>query len=116
MTLDEYQKKAITFEIMDRSSGELLASDPAYIAKILGLVGEAGEVAEKYKKIIRDRDGIVTADDAQEMKKELGDVLWYVAVLAEYLGVSFEEVAQANIDKLSSRKSRGVQKGAGDNR
>lgn len=116
MTLDEYQKQAKTFEIMDRSNEQLLASDPAYVAKILGLVGEAGEVAEKYKKIIRDRDGVVTKEDAQEMTKELGDVLWYIALLAEYLGVAFEDVAKANLDKLSSRKSRGVQKGSGDNR
>lgn len=115
MTFDDYQKQTKTFELMQRSD-VLNANDPAYVAKILGLVGEAGEVAEKYKKIIRDKEGKVSTEDTQEIIKELGDVLWYLAVLADYLGVSFESVAQGNLQKLSSRKDRGVQTGSGDNR
>ena len=77
----------------------------------LGLCGEAGEVAEKIKKHIRD-DKLVTEDVA----KELGDVLWYLSQLASCLDYKLSEVAGMNIDKLVSRKSRGVISGEGDNR
>lgn len=116
MTFDEYQKKACTFDMLGDGNGAASANEPAYVAKILGLAGEAGEVAEKYKKIIRDRKGIVTPEDVQEITKELGDVLWYLAVLGQYLGVSLQEIADMNIEKLSSRRQRGAQHGSGDNR
>lgn len=115
MTLNEYQEQAITFDVMGDGSA-VSANNPAYVAKILGLVGEAGEVAEKYKKIIRDKEGVVDSEDKAALIKELGDVLWYVSTIAQYLEVPFDEIAQANIEKLASRKSRGVQKGSGDNR
>jgi len=115
MTFDEYQKQAKIFDLMTRN-GDVLASNPAYVAKVLGLVGEAGEVAEKYKKIIRDHEGVVSAEAKQEIIKELGDVLWYISTLSNYLGTSFEEVANTNLEKLKSRKQRGAQKGSGDNR
>jgi NTP pyrophosphatase (non-canonical NTP hydrolase) len=82
----------------------------------LGLAGEAGEVCEKFKKIIRDNDGIVDDEKREEIKKELGDILWYVAAVSTELGLSMDDVAQGNIDKLFSRKERGVLKGSGDNR
>lgn len=82
----------------------------------LGLAGEAGEVAEKVKKIIRDHNGVVTPEFKQEIIKELGDVLWYVAALSSELGVTMEEVAKLNMEKLLSRKKRGVISGNGDNR
>lgn len=82
----------------------------------LGLSGEAGEVAEKVKKIIRDHKGVVTPEFKQEIVKELGDVLWYVAALSSELGVTMEEVAKLNMVKLLSRKKRGVISGNGDNR
>lgn len=115
MTFNEYQKSALTTEIMVRNSN-INATEPAFMAKILGLVGESGEVAEKFKKIIRDKNGELSNDDKQEIAKELGDVLWYTAVIADYLGVNFEDVAQTNLQKLASRKARGVSKGSGDNR
>lgn len=115
MQFNDYQKQAITFSLIAKET-ELYAHSPSYIAKVLGLVGEAGEVAEKYKKIIRDKQGIVSEADKTELIKELGDVLWYVAVLAEYLGVSLEDVADGNISKLTDRKGRGTQRGSGDNR
>lgn len=115
MTFDEYQKQALIYELLTRAD-EVKAHDPAMIAKILGLVGEAGEVAEKFKKIVRDKQGVINDEDKKETAKELGDVLWYVAVIADYLNVSLEEVATANLDKLSSRKARGTQHGSGDNR
>lgn len=117
MKFDDYQKKATTTDTFgDQSPDKLSASDPAYIAKILGLVGESGEVAEKYKKIIRDKQGEISKSDREELIKELGDVLWYIALLAKYLGVPLEEVAKQNLDKLSSRKSRKAIQGRGDNR
>ncbi len=115
MTLNEYQKQAMTTELMERSD-QLSAHDPAFIAKILGLVGEAGEVAEKFKKIVRDKGGVVTSEDKADIQKELGDVLWYVSALADYLGLTLDEVAEKNLEKLFSRRDRGVQKGSGDNR
>jgi NTP pyrophosphatase (non-canonical NTP hydrolase) len=81
----------------------------------LGL-GETGEVQGKVKKVIRDMGGEITSDAAKEIAKELGDVLWYVARLADELGFSLEEIAQGNLDKLNSRKERGVLTGSGDNR
>ncbi len=83
---------------------------------MLGINGEAGEIAEKVKKIIRDKGGKVSAADKAEMAKEIGDVLWYLAVFADHLGLSFDEIAKANLDKLQSRQARGVLGGAGDNR
>ncbi len=82
----------------------------------LGLAGEAGEVAEKIKKLIRDKNGVLTEEVREELAKELGDVLWYVAQLSTELGVSLERVATQNIAKLLSRKVRGKIGGSGDNR
>lgn len=110
MTLDEYQKQALT---------TVISSDDDFkdlLHWVLGINGEAGEVAEKLKKIIRDKDGKVSAADKTELAKEVGDVLWYLAVFAHHLGVPFDQIAQQNLDKLKSRKQRGVLGGAGDNR
>ena len=82
----------------------------------MGISGEAGEVLKKWKKIVAYKDGKVSDEDRMELKKEIGDVVWYVAVMAHSLGLSFEEVMQLNVKKLQDRKKRGVQKGAGDNR
>jgi len=115
MTFNEYQKQAIQTELMKRDKGAS-ANDLALIAKLLGLVGEAGEVSEKFKKLIRDKKGEITTVDKQEIAKELGDVLWYLSALADYLGITLEEVAQGNLEKVFSRKKRGVSGGSGDNR
>lgn len=83
----------------------------------LGLAGEAGEVAEKLKKHFRDDGGGNLTDERKEaLKGEIGDVLWYVARLAYHCGLSLQEVAQANIDKLESRMERGKLGGDGDDR
>jgi NTP pyrophosphatase (non-canonical NTP hydrolase) len=81
----------------------------------LGL-GESGEVQGKVKKIIRDSGGIITEDTKKEIGKEIGDILWYAAALCRELNLSLDEVAQQNIEKLFSRKERGVLTGNGDNR
>ena len=91
-----------------RSEGNL-------VYPVLGLNGEAGEVAEKLKKAIRDHGGDITSV-RETLVKELGDVLWYLAACCHELGVSLEEVAAGNIAKLSSRAARGVIHGDGDNR
>ena len=82
----------------------------------LGLSGEAGEVADKVKKVIRDRDGVFDAQTREAIKLELGDVLWSVAQLSSELGYDLEEVAAANLDKLASRAARGRIGGSGDQR
>ena len=82
----------------------------------LGLCGESGEVAEKIKKIIRDKDGVYSDTDKEEIRKELGDVLFYVTALAEDLGFSLQDVALMNVEKLLSRKERNMIHGNGDNR
>jgi NTP pyrophosphatase (non-canonical NTP hydrolase) len=82
----------------------------------LGLTGEAGEVADKIKKIIRDHEGKLSETNKKELIKELGDVFWYLTMLCWELNVSLEEVANANIKKLQDRKARGVLGGEGDNR
>lgn len=88
----------------------------SYLA--LGLNGEAGEVAEKIKKMIRDYDDLEEAIEERRevLMLELGDVLWYISQMCVELGVSFEEVATANIDKLRSRYARNKIKGSGDDR
>jgi len=80
----------------------------------LGLSGEAGEVADKVKKIIR--DGRTDALYYGEIAKEIGDVLWYCAVLADDLGFSLQQIAEMNIHKLNSRAAKGTISGSGDNR
>ncbi len=114
MNFDEYQRQALTTDLFDSRNGQV--SDPAFMAKVLGLVGESGEIAEKFKKILRDKNGELSSDDRAEIAKELGDVLWYIAVLADYMNVPLQEVADINLSKLRSRKARGMQHGSGDNR
>jgi len=82
----------------------------------LGLSGEAGEVAEQVKKALRDDGGQFTPERREALKKEMGDVLWYLAALCDDLGIDLGEVAQMNIDKLQSRKERNVLSGSGNDR
>jgi NTP pyrophosphatase (non-canonical NTP hydrolase) len=89
-------------------------SNPIY--PTLGLCGEAGEVADKVKKVIRDRGGRFSPEVIEALKLELGDVLWYVAQLSTELGLDLAEVATANLDKLASRAARNVISGDGDQR
>ena len=89
---------------------------PGLVYPVLGLNGEAGEVAEKVKKILRDQDGVVSEQNIADLTKELGDVLWYVAAVATELGLNLDDIARLNIQKLQSRQTRGVLHGNGDSR
>lgn len=108
---DEYQKMAAETAIYP-GQGEITGL--MYAA--LGLNGEAGEVAEKVKKIIRDDNKIVDAKKRLQLKDELGDVLWYLASAASELGLTLSDVATSNLTKLNKRKEEGTLQGSGDNR
>lgn len=100
-------------------STAIYPADSALEYTVLGLVSEAGEIAGKVKKVIRDGDGLsgaVTADQQEELAAELGDVLWYLARVADEVDLNLGYVAGMNRAKLESRKNRGVLGGSGDNR
>jgi NTP pyrophosphatase (non-canonical NTP hydrolase) len=109
MDLNEYQRGALRTAAPRGKKNELLHL-------VLGLVGESGEIAEKFKKWVRDLGSDETRIDRADIAKELGDVLWYLAVLADYLDLSLDDIAAANLAKLASRQDRGVLGGSGDNR
>ena len=106
--LDMYQKVALTTAIYPR--------EQAIIYPTLGLAGEAGEVANKVKKIIRDGSDSKDEKLVSEIKSEIGDCLWYIAVLANDFNIKLSDIASANIEKLATRKSKGTIHGSGDNR
>lgn len=109
MTLDDYQK-------FSRETAIYPDLDHNFVYPTLGLTGEAGEVANKIKKIFRDGQGVMTEAKSQELAKELGDVLWYTAQLATELHLSMDQIATQNLERLASRKERGTLHGDGDNR
>lgn len=109
MQMNEYQLLALKTAAQRTKHNELFHL-------VLGLSGEAGEIAEKFKKWVRDQDSDEKLFDAEDLKKELGDVLWYVAVLADYFNLELDNVASANIQKLASRSERNQLHGSGDNR
>jgi len=113
MNLDDYSKQALTTLTTNYDYGDITAQ---MMGQILGLSDEGGEVLGKFKKLLRDKDGKLSDEDKKEIAKELGDILWYVNSVSHLLGYSLEQVAQMNIDKLASRKDRGVLHGSGDNR
>jgi len=111
MTLQfsDYQTQASQTAIYDEAD---IVAYPA-----LGLVSEAGEVAGKVKKIMRDQKGqFLLPENRAAIGKEIGDVLWYISALCTDLGLDMSDVAQQNLDKLNSRMARGVLGGSGDNR
>lgn len=107
MKFNEYQQKALSFTIPTSEHRTHL---------VLGLVEEAGEVAGKLKKAIRDNYGVIDSQRKEEIIKELGDCLWYLSALADYLGVELEEVANINLTKLHNRKLNNTLQGSGDDR
>lgn len=103
MELNKYQEEAYSTALESTKNLNYM---------MLGLAGEAGETAGKYKKVIR---GDLPIEEAQkELLKEVGDCLWYISGVCSVFGVALEDVAQANLDKLKSRQERGVIKGDGD--
>jgi len=109
MDFNEYQKESRKTAIYPKKGKN-------FVYPVLGLVGESGEVAEKIKKVLRDNNGIIGEKQKQEIKKELGDVLWYIAQVATELDLSFDGIASFNIKKLKSRQKRNKVYGSGDNR
>lgn len=109
MNLNDYQQAALRTAAPKDKKDEIFHL-------VLGLVGEAGEIAEKAKKIVRDNNSDFSALDTEDLIKELGDVLWYVTVLADHFDITLEEVAEKNIAKLASRQQRGLIGGSGDDR
>jgi len=108
MDFKEYQEKAATTMVY--------GAGVKVIYPTLGLAGEAGEVAEKIKKVLRDNNGKFTEEKVEEIKKELGDCFWYLAAISTDLGIDLNDVAELNIEKLFSRKNRNKIHGDGDNR
>ena len=109
-TFDDYQKQSKKTALYP-TIGQHRVLYPT-----LGIADEAGEVVGKIKKVFRDKQGIFVDEDITEIKKELGDVLWYLTQIATDLGIELKDVAKANIEKLYSRYDRGVLGGSGDNR
>ncbi|MFI6679751.1 nucleoside triphosphate pyrophosphohydrolase family protein [Kribbella sp. NPDC050470] len=109
MELNSYQQAALRTAAPKEKHNELFHL-------LLGLVGESGEIAEKAKKIVRDKNSDFSQWDLEDLTKELGDTLWYIAVIADYFEIPLEDVAQANITKLADRHKRAMLGGSGDNR
>ena len=121
-TFKEYQASAVGMRV---SLQRFLVEHPDLpedVIELMGItydglgLGEAGEVQGKIKKIIRDDSGIITEKTKDEIAKELGDLLWYIASMCQNLGITMESVATGNIEKLQSRHARGTVHGSGDNR
>lgn len=104
MQLSEYQLAVKKYLLPSANNREYLVN---------GLAAEAGEVAGLVAKAVRDDDGLV---DIIKLKKELGDVLWFVAILSAYYRIDLTDVATSNINKLQSRQDRNVLGGSGDER
>jgi NTP pyrophosphatase (non-canonical NTP hydrolase) len=107
MEMNEYQKLAINEAFYEKR-------DIVYSS--LGIAGESGEIVDHVKKMLRDDNNILTNERKEILKKELGDVLWYVASMADTLGFTLEEIGKTNINKIKDRKKRGTYRGSGDNR
>ena len=108
MNIDDFQLNAAKTAIYPKQFAIMYPS--------LGLSAEAGEVANKVKKIYRDKNGVLSPEAAKDITSECSDVLWYLAALASDLGYKLSEIADMNTVKLQSRMERGVIQGSGDNR
>lgn len=108
MTLNDYQNGALVTAVYPK--------EQHIIYPTIGLAGEAGEVADKVKKVMRDNGSNFDAESRRQIALELGDVAWYVATLAHDIGYTLEEVCQMNLTKLASRQQRNKLHGSGDER
>ena len=109
MNFNEYQTKAIKTAIYPHANHN-------WAYPLIGLCGETGEIANKCKKLIRDDKGLITQDKRKEISDEIGDLLWYVAVLAKEFNLELEQIAYSNLAKIQSRQERNKIKGSGDTR
>lgn len=114
MQLNDYQAEAALTAIYPDSHDTSSILGLSYT--VMGLAGEAGEIANKTKKILRDNDGVITGITQTQIASELGDVLWYVAMTANQLGYPLEVIATWNLNKLAGRADNGTLQGSGDNR
>lgn len=110
MTFNEYQEKASVTK-MYPTENRL-----GVYYTTMGLASEAGEVAGKVKKVLRDKNGVFDGDSIRAIGDEISDVLWYCAMLAHELGLTMDDIAVHNLQKLHSRAERGKITGEGDNR
>lgn len=108
LTLNEYQQIALETAVYPEEYN--------IVYPALGMAGEAGEVADKVKKVIRDNNADFSPIKCEEIAMEIGDVLWYCAVLADRIGYRLDTIGRMNNRKLKSRKLRGKLGGNGDNR
>jgi len=109
MNFNDYQKKAMASAVYPNIGSNI-------VYPTLGINGEAGEIAEKVKKIIRDKNGVWDDTDRDAIKKEIGDSMWYCAALCHEFGLSLDDVAKANIEKLTKRVLDNTIHGSGDDR
>ncbi len=107
MDINEYQTKTGETQLPQCRNLDYL---------MLGLIGEVGELANKYKKVLRDQDGRIYANNMADFNSELGDVAWYWARILDFLGVEASNCLKGNLDKLNKRKEEGKLQGSGDNR
>ena len=105
----EYQKQSKTTAIYPNVGNNVIYT-------VIGLAGETGEVADKVKKVLRDKDGKFDTDAIESIKMELGDVLWYIAQIASELGLNMDDIATSNLNKLLARQIRNQLHGSGDKR
>ena len=111
MEFNEYQDLASkTAQFADRSS------EYKIMYSCMGLAGEAGEVIEKVKKVIRNHGGKMSAEQREAIKQEIGDVLWYLSQVARFCDIALDDAAKANVEKLADRRARGVIHSEGDKR
>lgn len=113
MDFNKYQEKT---RLTDVGPSKKHGINPPWLYYVLGIGGETGELFENIKKHFRDDYGKMTKDRFNKIKKEMGDMLWYQARLADYFGIEFNEIARDNISKLLDRKKRKVIHGDGDDR
>jgi len=109
MDFSEYQKKSRKTAIYPKQGNN-------FIYPALGLASESGEVIGKFKKILRDKNGLIDEADKDDLEKELGDVLWYLTQIATELNIDLDKIASGNIEKLLARQNKGTLMGEGDKR
>lgn len=110
LTINDYQKEA------HKTAFYFGLQEGDFSYPVMGLAEEAGEVSGKFAKAIRDEGGKISEERKLAIKKELGDVCWFIAEISTLLDLKLEDVMQGNLDKLADRKARGVLHGSGDNR